>query len=129
METSDDFKVAFNTTGCLNTMSTYFHQVAGNDETSFIVDAATFEKEEKYLNPQVRLWTEASLKLRRPWIGAFWLGGAYSEIFRFRGSQDALNAHIEPWQWYRLIAVVLFFLWVFIAYVGVQNLRIKERRK
>lgn len=68
-----------------------------------------------------------SLKLRRPWIGAFWLGCAYPEaLWWFPGSQDALNAQLEAWQWYGMIAVVLFFLWVFIAYVGVRNL---QRRK
>jgi hypothetical protein len=67
-----------------------------------------------------------SLKLRRPWIGSFWLGCAFSEIFWFPGSQDALNAQIEAWQWYGIAAVVLFFLWVFILYVGVRNLRTRR---
>lgn len=64
-----------------------------------------------------------ALKLRRPWCGAFWLGCAYPEIFRLPGSVDSRIAGINAWQWYGLVAVVLFFLWVFIAYVAVRNLK------
>lgn len=69
------------------------------------------------------LFFALALKLRRPWIGAFWLGCSYTEIFRFPGSQDALNAQIEAWHWYGIVTVVLFFLWLFILYIGIRNLQ------
>ena len=70
-----------------------------------------------------------ALKLRRPWIGAFWLGCAYPAVFRLPGSSDAKMAGIEAWQWYGIVAVVLFMLWLFILYVAVRNLKINYKEK